>query len=167
MGFTCLDLFWSRWHFLNSLPQDFKWNQDSKCTVLVRCYQLLWKTKPFSPNKHLHWHTVMLLWIGGKEWSHSLLTPISPLLCFSNSSSMWELAWGMFSGHAWTPAPKPSLWSKRRGRELIGDLCVMETAREWKCFLCYLGLLTCCRFPANTYDFSYHLNTISKEIIAR
>lgn len=53
---------------------------------------------------------------------HSLLMPISPLPCFSRRSSMWELAGGTFSGRFRTPAPSPSLWSKRRGRQLIGDL---------------------------------------------
>lgn len=57
---------------------------------------------------------------------HSLLTPISPLPCFSSRSSMWELAGGTFSGRARTPAPSPSLWSNRRGRQLIGDLSVEE-----------------------------------------
>lgn len=35
---------------------------------------------------------------------------------------MWELAGGTFSGRALAPAPSPSLWSNRRGRQLIGDL---------------------------------------------
>ena len=48
--------------------------------------------------------------------------PISPLPCFSRRSSMWELAGGTFSGRFRTPVPSPSLWSNRRGRQLIGDL---------------------------------------------
>lgn len=35
---------------------------------------------------------------------------------------MWELAGGTFSGRALTPEPSPSLWSNRRGRQLMGDL---------------------------------------------
>lgn len=35
---------------------------------------------------------------------------------------MWELAGGTFSGRIRTPVPSPSLWSNRRGRQLIGDL---------------------------------------------
>lgn len=53
---------------------------------------------------------------------HSLLMPTSPLPCFSSRSSMWELAGGTFSGRFLTPVPSPSLWSNRRGRQLIGDL---------------------------------------------
>lgn len=35
---------------------------------------------------------------------------------------MWELAGGTFSGRGLTPAPSPSRWSNRRGRQLMGDL---------------------------------------------
>lgn len=68
----------------------------------------------------------------GNHWCmfHSLLTPISPLPCFSSRSSMWALAGGTFSGRARTPPPNPSLWSNRRGRQLIGDLGVEEKKRS-------------------------------------
>lgn len=54
--------------------------------------------------------------------NHLLLTPISALPCFSSRSSMCELAGGTFSGRTRAPAPSPSLWSNRRGRQLMGDL---------------------------------------------
>lgn len=63
---------------------------------------------------------------------YSLLTPISPLPCFSSRSSMWELAGGTFSGRALAAAPRPSLWSNSRGRQLMGDLHVEEESQTEK-----------------------------------
>lgn len=43
---------------------------------------------------------------------------------------MWELAGGTFSGRARAPALNTSLWSNRRGRQLIGDLRVEEEKKK-------------------------------------
>lgn len=45
---------------------------------------------------------------------------------------MCELAGGTFSGRARTPAPNPSLWSNRRGRQLMGDLRAAEEEQREK-----------------------------------
>lgn len=51
--------------------------------------------------------------------SDSLLTPASPLPCFSKSCSMFGVAWGTFSSG---PLLVDTVWSKRVGRLLMGDL---------------------------------------------
>lgn len=75
--------------------------------------RFLWANPPPPPK-----HTQGLLL--PQPPNDSLLTPASPLPCFSSSCSMLGVAWGTFSS-----CPlllQDTVWSKRVGRLLMGDL---------------------------------------------